>query len=74
MLFHLLIQETLCFQKPNLSFSGLEEFTSEPIIIKSVAEKSKAQASKAKPKAVRKNNGAPIIKDWVFDNEEDDVP
>ncbi|GJS32978.1 hypothetical protein Tco_0531360 [Tanacetum coccineum] len=26
------------------------------------------------PKAVRKNNGAPIIKDWVSDNEEDDVP
>ncbi|GKA86998.1 retrotransposon protein, putative, ty3-gypsy subclass [Tanacetum coccineum] len=26
-----------------------------------------------KPKAVRKNNGALIIKDWVSDNEEDDV-
>ncbi|GJY33988.1 putative ribonuclease H-like domain-containing protein [Tanacetum coccineum] len=50
--------------KPDLSFSGLEEFTSEPIVIKPVAENSKAKASEAKPKAVRKNNGAPIIEDW----------
>ncbi|GJW45658.1 hypothetical protein Tco_0077304 [Tanacetum coccineum] len=55
-------------------FSGLEEFTSEPIVIKPVVENSKAKASKAKPKAVRKNNGAPIIEDWVSDNEKDDVP
>ncbi|GKB91779.1 putative ribonuclease H-like domain-containing protein [Tanacetum coccineum] len=60
--------------KPDLSFSGLEEFTSEPIVIKPVAENSEAKASEAKPKAVRKNNGAPIIEDWVSDNEEDDVP
>ncbi|GJT64390.1 ribonuclease H-like domain-containing protein [Tanacetum coccineum] len=44
--------------KPDLSFSGLEEFTSEPIVIKPVAENSEANASEAKPKAVRKNNGA----------------
>ncbi|GKF88508.1 hypothetical protein Tco_0259385, partial [Tanacetum coccineum] len=49
--------------KPDLSFSGLEEFTSEPIVIKLVVENSKAKASEAKPKAVRKNNGAPIIED-----------
>ncbi|GKE18417.1 hypothetical protein Tco_1425994, partial [Tanacetum coccineum] len=60
--------------KPDLSFFGLEEFTSEPIFIKHVVENSEAKASEAKPKAVRKNNGAPIIKDWVSDNEEDDVP
>ncbi|GJV08112.1 hypothetical protein Tco_1345768 [Tanacetum coccineum] len=60
--------------KPDLSFSGLEEFTSEPIVIKPVAENSEAKASEAKPKAVRKNNSAPIIEDWVSDNEEDDVP
>ncbi|GJX58384.1 hypothetical protein Tco_0289774 [Tanacetum coccineum] len=47
--------------KPDLSFSGLEEFTSEPIVIKPIVEKSKAKANEAKPKAVRKNNGAPII-------------
>ncbi|GKG26224.1 hypothetical protein Tco_0399370 [Tanacetum coccineum] len=33
-----------------------------------------AKASKAKPKAVRKSNGAPIIEDWVSDSEEEDVP
>ncbi|GJR63645.1 hypothetical protein Tco_1505807 [Tanacetum coccineum] len=60
--------------KPDLSFTGLEEFTSEPIVIKLVAENSEARASEAKPKAVRKNNGALIIEDWVSDNEEDDVP
>ncbi|GKF49404.1 hypothetical protein Tco_0142655 [Tanacetum coccineum] len=60
--------------KPDLSFSGLEEFTSEPIVIKSVVKNSEAKASEAKPKAVRKNNGALIIEDWVSDNEEDDVP
>ncbi|GJU20099.1 hypothetical protein Tco_1153441 [Tanacetum coccineum] len=33
-----------------------------------------AKTSKAKPKAVRKNNGALIIKDWVSDSEEEYVP
>ncbi|GJY56693.1 putative ribonuclease H-like domain-containing protein [Tanacetum coccineum] len=49
--------------KPDLSFTGLEEFANEPIVIKHVVEKSEAKASEAKPKVVRKNNGAPIIKD-----------
>ncbi|GJZ61844.1 hypothetical protein Tco_0617981 [Tanacetum coccineum] len=49
--------------KCDLSFTGLEEFTSEPIVIKPVVENNEAKASKAKPKAVRKNNGAPIIED-----------
>ncbi|GJR94036.1 hypothetical protein Tco_0266210 [Tanacetum coccineum] len=40
--------------KPDLSFSSLEEFTSNPIVIKLVVENSKAKASEAKPKAVRK--------------------
>ncbi|GJS95560.1 DNA-directed DNA polymerase [Tanacetum coccineum] len=31
-------------------------------------EKSEAKSSEAKPKAVRKNNGAPIIEDWVSDS------
>ncbi|GKA52126.1 hypothetical protein Tco_0745322 [Tanacetum coccineum] len=60
--------------KPDLSFSSLEEFTSEPIVIKSIVENSEAKASVAKPKAIRKNNVAPIIEDWVSNNEEDDVP
>ncbi|GJX77327.1 hypothetical protein Tco_0324138 [Tanacetum coccineum] len=36
--------------KPDLSFSGLEEFTSEPMVIKPVVENSEAKASEAKPK------------------------
>ncbi|GJY72559.1 hypothetical protein Tco_0476262, partial [Tanacetum coccineum] len=59
--------------KLDLSFSGLKEFTSKPIVIKPIVEKSKAKASEAKPKAVRKNNGALIIKDWVSDSEEENV-
>ncbi|GJU10548.1 putative ribonuclease H-like domain-containing protein [Tanacetum coccineum] len=71
MLFHLPIQETLCLQ--NLPFSGLEEFTSEPIVIKPIVEKSEAKASEAKPKAVRKNNAHstvkwPIHKNTTFKN------
>ncbi|GJR66222.1 ribonuclease H-like domain-containing protein [Tanacetum coccineum] len=60
--------------KPDLTFTGLEEFTSEPVVIKPVVENSEAKASKAKPKAVRKNNGALIIEDWVSDYEKEHVP
>ncbi|GJY82605.1 hypothetical protein Tco_0495981 [Tanacetum coccineum] len=35
---------------------------------------SEAKASADKPKAVKKNNGAPIIEDWVSDSKEDDMP
>ncbi|GJV05134.1 putative ribonuclease H-like domain-containing protein [Tanacetum coccineum] len=48
-----------------------EEFTSEPVVIKPIVKNSKAKASEAKPKAVMKNNGAPIIKDWVSDSKEE---
>ncbi|GKD40139.1 hypothetical protein Tco_1260346 [Tanacetum coccineum] len=58
---------------PDLSFSGLEEFTSEPIVMKPVVETSEAKSSEAKPKTVRKNNGAPIIEDWVSDSEEENM-
>ncbi|GJX45143.1 ribonuclease H-like domain-containing protein [Tanacetum coccineum] len=60
--------------KPDLSFSGLKEFTSEPIVIKPIVENSEAKASEVKPKAVRKNNGALIIEDWVSESKEEDVP
>ncbi|GJV86657.1 hypothetical protein Tco_1530595 [Tanacetum coccineum] len=60
--------------KPDLSFTGLEEFTSEPVVIKSVVENSEAKASEEKSKIVRKNNGAPIIEDWVSNSEDEDVP
>ncbi|GJX50344.1 putative ribonuclease H-like domain-containing protein [Tanacetum coccineum] len=59
---------------PDLSFTGLEEFTSESVVIKPVVENSEAKASEAMPKAVRKNNGAPILEDWVSDSEEEHVP
>ncbi|GJZ46635.1 retrovirus-related pol polyprotein from transposon TNT 1-94, partial [Tanacetum coccineum] len=59
--------------KPDLPFTGLEEFTNEPIVIKPVVENSEAKASEAKPKVVRKNNGALIIEDWVSDSEEENV-
>ncbi|GJR21786.1 transport protein Sec24-like CEF [Tanacetum coccineum] len=54
--------------KLDLSFSSLEEFVNEPIVseptvMKPVVETSEAKASVVKPKAVKKNNGAPIIKD-----------
>ncbi|GJX12386.1 ribonuclease H-like domain-containing protein, partial [Tanacetum coccineum] len=65
--------------KLDLSFSGLEEFVNEPIVSeptvkKPLAENSKAKISEEKPKAVRKNNGALIIEEWVFDSGEEDVP
>ncbi|GKB28219.1 retrovirus-related pol polyprotein from transposon TNT 1-94 [Tanacetum coccineum] len=50
-----------------------EEFTNEHVVIKLVVENSEAKASEAKPKAVRKNNGAPSIEDWVLDSEEENV-
>nr|GEV23714.1 hypothetical protein [Tanacetum cinerariifolium] len=38
-----------------------------------VVETSEAKPSEDKPKEVRKNNDAPIIEEWVSDNDEDDV-
>ncbi|GKC38110.1 hypothetical protein Tco_1050494, partial [Tanacetum coccineum] len=66
-------------QKPDLSFFSLEEFVNEPIVSeatvkKPVVETSEAKDKADKPKVVKKNNGAPIIEDWVSNNEEEDVP
>ncbi|GJS23629.1 hypothetical protein Tco_0452261 [Tanacetum coccineum] len=54
--------------KHDLSFSGLEEFVNDPIVSEPTVKKpevetSEAKASEDKSKAVRKNNGAPIIED-----------
>ncbi|GJW90825.1 ribonuclease H-like domain-containing protein [Tanacetum coccineum] len=62
-----------------LENSSRKEFVNEPIVSEStvkkpVVETSEAKTSKAKPKVVRKNNGALIIEDWVSDSEEEDVP
>ncbi|GKD11551.1 ribonuclease H-like domain-containing protein, partial [Tanacetum coccineum] len=62
--------------KPDLSFSGLEEFVNEPVVSKFTVKKpvvktSEAKASANKPKAVRKNLGSLIIKDWISDSEDE---
>ncbi|GJU27786.1 putative ribonuclease H-like domain-containing protein [Tanacetum coccineum] len=46
---------------------------SEPTVKKPVVETSEAKDSTNKPKVVKKNNGAPIIEDWVSDSEEEDM-
>ncbi|GJX33099.1 putative ribonuclease H-like domain-containing protein [Tanacetum coccineum] len=53
---------------PDLSFTGLDEFVNEPVV-----ENSKAISSKEEPKIVRKNDDAPIIKEWMPDDEQEDV-
>ncbi|GJS71670.1 putative ribonuclease H-like domain-containing protein [Tanacetum coccineum] len=63
--------------KPDLLFSGLEEFMNEPIVSeltvkKPEVETSEAKASAHKPKVVRKNNGALNIEEWVSNSEDED--
>nr|GEY62728.1 hypothetical protein [Tanacetum cinerariifolium] len=53
---------------PDLSFTGLDVFVNKPIV-----KNCKAKSSKEESKIVRKNDDAPIIKEWVSDNEEEDV-
>nr|GEX39346.1 hypothetical protein [Tanacetum cinerariifolium] len=55
--------------KPDLSYIGLEEFTSEPAV-----ETLNAKTSEDVSKVVKKDNGALIIKDWKSDNEDESVP
>nr|GEV14085.1 hypothetical protein [Tanacetum cinerariifolium] len=62
--------------KPDLLFSGLEEFIDEPIVSeptvkKPVVKTSEAKASADKPKVVRKNFGSSLIEDWIPDIEEE---
>nr|GEV08652.1 hypothetical protein [Tanacetum cinerariifolium] len=52
---------------PDLSFTGLDEFVNKPIV-----ENCKAKSSEKKTKVVKKNDDAPIIEEWVSDNEEED--
>ncbi|GJS93412.1 putative ribonuclease H-like domain-containing protein [Tanacetum coccineum] len=53
---------------PDLSFTSLDKFVNEPVV-----KNSKAKSSEEEPKVVRKNNDAPIIEEWVSDDEEEDV-
>ncbi|GKC72047.1 hypothetical protein Tco_1117930 [Tanacetum coccineum] len=62
-----------------LVYKKIKEFVNEPIVSeptikKHVVETSEAKDSADKPKVVKKNNGAPIIKEYVSDSEEEDVP
>ncbi|GJV77478.1 ribonuclease H-like domain-containing protein [Tanacetum coccineum] len=53
---------------PDLSFIGLDEFVNKPVV-----ENCKAMSSEEEPKVVRKNDDAPCIKEWVSDDEKEDV-
>ncbi|GJY27708.1 putative ribonuclease H-like domain-containing protein [Tanacetum coccineum] len=53
---------------PALSFTGFDEFVNKPVV-----ENCKAMSSEEEPKVVRKNDDAPIIEEWVSDDEEEDV-
>nr|GEX60091.1 hypothetical protein [Tanacetum cinerariifolium] len=55
--------------KPDLSYISLEEFTSEPAV-----ETLNAKTSEKLPEVVKKDNGAPIIKDWQSDDKDEIVP
>nr|GEV96289.1 hypothetical protein [Tanacetum cinerariifolium] len=55
--------------KPDLSYIGLEEFTSEPAI-----ETLDAKTSEDVPKAVKNDNVTPIIKDWKPDDKDESMP
>nr|GEU29525.1 hypothetical protein [Tanacetum cinerariifolium] len=52
--------------KPDLSYTGLDEFTDKP-----VAENT--NSSEEETKAVRKNSDALIIEEWVLDDEDESV-
>ncbi|GJY27569.1 hypothetical protein Tco_0403336 [Tanacetum coccineum] len=53
---------------PDLSVIGLDEFVN-----KHVVGNSKAKSSEEEPKEVRKHDDVLIIKEWVSDDEEEDV-
>ncbi|GJS51647.1 retrovirus-related pol polyprotein from transposon TNT 1-94 [Tanacetum coccineum] len=53
---------------PDLSFTGLDEFVNKPVV-----KNCKAKSSEEEPKVVRKCKDAPIIEDWVSDDEEENM-
>nr|GEU55103.1 hypothetical protein [Tanacetum cinerariifolium] len=54
--------------KSNLSYTGLEELFNEP-----KTKDSKDKSNDVEPKSVKKDSDAPIIEDWVSDDEEENV-
>nr|GFA67773.1 hypothetical protein [Tanacetum cinerariifolium] len=55
--------------KPNIVYPSLDDFVD---VNESVVEKPTVESNE--PKIVRKENEAPIIKDWVSNSEEEDKP
>nr|GEX18637.1 ubiquitin hydrolase [Tanacetum cinerariifolium] len=55
--------------KPDLSFIGLDEFVNKHMVVKDCETKPSEEA----PKELKENTDAPIIEDWVSDNEEEEV-
>ncbi|GJS78961.1 hypothetical protein Tco_0728842 [Tanacetum coccineum] len=55
--------------KPDLVYPSLDDFVD---VSESVVEKPTIETNE--PKTARKENGALIIEDWVFESEEEDVP
>ncbi|GKE61144.1 hypothetical protein Tco_1511511 [Tanacetum coccineum] len=53
---------------PDLSFISLDEFVN-----KLVVKNYKTMSSEEEPKVVRKNDDDPCIKEWVSNDEEEDV-
>nr|GEZ92730.1 hypothetical protein [Tanacetum cinerariifolium] len=53
--------------KTDLSSTGLEELFNEP-----KTEKSKDKSNEVEPASVSKDSDAPIIEDWVSDDEEEE--
>nr|GEX04465.1 reverse transcriptase domain-containing protein [Tanacetum cinerariifolium] len=62
--------------EPRVPLSVIEERTSamtNEFVNKPIVENCKAKSSEEEPKVVRKNDDAPIIEEWVSENEEEDV-
>ncbi|GJY27557.1 hypothetical protein Tco_0403324 [Tanacetum coccineum] len=57
--------------KSDLVYPSLDDFVDESVS-ESVVKKSTVETNE--PETTRKENGAPIIVDWVFDSDEENVP
>nr|GEW19848.1 hypothetical protein [Tanacetum cinerariifolium] len=59
--------------KPDLVYPSLDDFVDvNESVSESVDEKPIVESNE--PKTVKKENGAPIIEDWVFESKEEDEP
>ncbi|GJX85425.1 hypothetical protein Tco_0336199 [Tanacetum coccineum] len=59
--------------KPDLVYPSLDDFVDvNESVSESVVEKPTVETNE--PKTARKENGAPIIEDWVSDSDEENVP